>query len=85
MVNETYSATLQMNADGSYALEVLDQESGLELVRESGGFAITAGPMAYMITLTSRDETLRVGEIWPTGLNMTLDIEGTKYSFLLTK
>lgn len=85
MVNETYSATLQMNADGSYALEVLDQESGLELVRESGGFAITAGPMAYMITLTSRDETLRVGEIWPTGLNMTLDIGGTKYSFLLTK
>ena len=85
MVNEAYAATLAMNADGSYALEIADEENSLELVNETGTFTIAAGPMAYVITLNSEDETTRVGEIWPTGLNMTFDIDGTNYSFLLTK
>lgn len=85
MVNEAYLATLQMNADGSYSLMIMDQESESELVNESGLFTIAAGPMAYMITLNSDDESVRVGEIWPTGFNMTFDIAGTNYSFLLTK
>lgn len=86
MVNESYVATLDMKADGSYALRIVDEESdSAQLVDETGAFTITAGPMSYMISLNSEDEVTRVGAIWPTGLNMTFDIDGTSYSFLLTK
>jgi hypothetical protein len=85
MVNEAYKAALELNPDGSYSLVIVDEESDLELVNELGEFTITAGPMSYMITLNSDAGTARVGAIWPTGLNMTFDIAGTDYSFLLTK
>lgn len=84
MVAEAYSATLQMNADGSYELVIVDKENGnLELLNETGTFSITASPMAYVITLTS-PTAVSVGQIWPTGLNMTFEIDGTSYSFMLT-
>ncbi len=42
--------------------------------------------MAYLITLTSADSEVSVGQIWPTGLNMTIEVEGgDNFSFLLTK
>lgn len=85
MVNETYVARLNLEADGTYALKIVDQEGDITLVSEAGAFAITAGPMSYMITLSSENGATRVGDIWPTGLNMTFDISGTNYSFLLTK
>lgn len=86
MVSEAYRANLQMKADGSYTLEIVDAESDFaELVNEVGAFTITASPMAYVVSLSSSDGTVRVGEIWPTGFNMTFDIGGTNYSFLLTK
>lgn len=85
MVNESYAASLQLEADGTFALEILDQEGDVVLVNESGSFTINPGFMSYMITLNSEDGTVRVGDIWPTGLNMTFDISGTSYSFLLTK
>jgi hypothetical protein len=85
MVNEAYAANMQLEADGTYTLEILDQEGDLVLVSEAGLFTITAGPMSYMITLNAEDAAVRVGDIWPTGLNMTFDISGTNYSFLLTK
>lgn len=85
MVNEAFQASLKLRANGSFALEIVDEESETVLVSEAGLFTITAGPMAFMVTLKSDQETVRVGEIWPTGLNMTFDIGGTNYSFLLTK
>ena len=85
MVNEAFKATLELRANGLFALEIVDEESDTVLVNETGLFTITAGPMAFMVTLKSDQETVRVGEIWPTGLNMTFDIGGTNYSFLLTK
>ena len=85
MVNEAYVAHLHLEADGTYALEIVDQEGDATLVSEAGSFTITAGPMSYMITLNTEDRAARVGDIWPTGLNMTFDISGTNYSFLLTK
>lgn len=85
MVNEAFQANLKLQANGSFALEIVDEENEVSLVDETGLFAITAGPMAFMLTLTSDQDTVRVGQIWPTGLNMTFDIDGTDYSFLLTK
>lgn len=85
MVNEAYRAALELNADGSFALVIADEENDAELVKEDGTFSITAGPMSYMITLNSKDGKTRVGAVWPSGLNMTFDIAGTDYSFLLTK
>jgi hypothetical protein len=85
MVNEAYLATLQTDADGSYTLTIVDQDrDSTELVNEAGVFTILPGPMSYVLTLT-HDETVRVGDIWPSGFNMTFDIDGTNYSFLLTK
>ena len=85
MVSEAYRAALELNADGSFALVIADEENDAELVKEDGTFSITAGPMSYMITLNSKDGKTRVGAVWPSGLNMTFDIAGTDYSFLLTK
>ncbi len=85
MVNEAFRANLELRANGSFSLEIVDEENETALVDEVGLFTIAAGPMAFMVTLTSDQETVRVGQIWPTGLNMTFDIGGTNYSFLLTK
>lgn len=85
MVNEAYLATLTMNADGSFELVIVDQENdNLELMRQNGTFNISAGPMAHMVTLTA-PASVSAGEIWPTGLNLTFEIDGTNYSFMLTK
>lgn len=86
MVNEAYVATLMLHADGSYGLSIIDGDNeDAELINEEGTFAIAAGPMSYMITLNSNDSNVSVGDIWSTGLNMTFEIDGTSYSFLLTK
>ncbi len=84
MVNEAFVAELDLSSDGSYVLEIIDNESELTLVGEAGVFSIKAGPMSYILTLSSEDR-VRAGDIWPTGLNMTFDIDGTNYSFLLMK
>lgn len=83
-VAEAYKATLHLQADGSYDLLVVDPENDLELLNQTGTFTITPGPMAYNLTLNS-PTALSVGEIWPSGLNMAFEIDGTTYSFMLTK
>lgn len=87
MVAEAYTATLKLNPDGSYELAIIDQgkeDEVIELLRETGTFSVSAGPMAYVLTLTSAD-FVSVGEIWGTGLNMTFELDGTSYNFMLTK
>ena len=83
MSSEAYTAQLELSADGSFTLIILDQENELELVNEAGSFQIVPGPMAYQLTLEA-EATVRAGEIWPTGFNMAFNLDGTDYRFLLT-
>ncbi len=86
MVAEAYVAVLDLTPDGRYELSVIDEENGgIVLLEQAGDFAISMSPMAYLITLTSADSEVSVGQIWPTGLNMTIEVEGDNFSFLLTK
>lgn len=85
MVNENYRAELSLNSDGSFSLVILDQaQEGLELLKSEGFFTITPGPMAYRVNLEGEGFT-SAGDIWPTGLNLTFNVEGSDCSFLLTK
>lgn len=83
MSSEAYTAQLELSADGSFTLIILDQENELELVNEAGSFQIVPGPMAYQLTLEA-EAAVRAGEIWPTGFNMAFNLDGTDYRFLLT-
>jgi hypothetical protein len=83
MAAESYSAQLELTYGGEYTLVIADEENEAELLRETGTFQITAGPMAYQLNLQSGDGT-KVGDIWPTGFNMAFTIDGTEYRFLLT-
>lgn len=83
MSSETLQAKLELTAAGEYTLTILDEENGIELMHESGTFEIVPGPMAYQLQLQA-GETARVGDIWPTGFNMSFQIDGTDYRFLLT-
>ncbi len=86
MSEEGYLATLVLNPEGTYELLIVNENNNNEqLVSENGTFSITAGPMAYILTLTSSESNSSVGAIWSTGLNMTIEVNGTDFSFMLTK
>lgn len=86
MVEEAYYATLTLNPDGTYALLIVDEDNDDEvLIEETGTFSVNPGMMAFEITLTSTTSNTSIGAIWTTGLNMSFEINGTNFSFLLTK
>lgn len=86
MAAEAYVAVLELTPDGRYGLTVIDEQNdGAILLEQAGDFAVSVSPMAYLITLTSDDSEVSVGQIWPTGLNMTIEVTGDNFSFLLTK
>lgn len=86
MAAEAYRAVLDLTPDSRYELTVIDEQNdGTILIEQAGDFAVSVSPMAFMITLTSDDSEVSVGQIWPTGLNMTIEVIDDNYSFLLTK
>lgn len=80
---ESIVAQLELGVDGQYQLTIVDEANGIELLQEKGTFSIVPGPMAYQLALES-EGAKRVGDIWPTGFNMSFNIDGTDYRFLLT-